>query len=240
MCAGLWAQIKTVSCYCCTTAATDPAWTSESCPHAYQTSPARSPQRISNKAAHVRLRIIQKEIWKQAVGESKALLCQRQQNGIFINQRRLNSMLSAPFFVLQDWRVFQHDPRTHLLPRKQSLISWWAKKIMKLFSKSLQISNLCTAFNIISIWAKKSKQLQIWIAINKTAFTSPTGSLEIPYDTEIVQAATEILLPTEGNKSLALSQWSLGENTNKGVLIKLQRIQLRKGISHFQILLGRL
>lgn len=37
------------------------------------------------------------------------------------------------------------DPRIYLLPRKQSLISWWAKKIMKLFYTCVQISKLCAA-----------------------------------------------------------------------------------------------
>lgn len=52
------------------------------------------------------------------------------------------------------------------------------------------------------IYVQTSKQLQIWIHLNETAIVFPTVTLEIPNDTEIVQAVTEILLPTEWNKAL--------------------------------------
>lgn len=48
----------------------------------------------------------------------------------------------------------------------------------------------------------KHKQFQIWTDLNETAIAFPTVTLEIPNDTEIVQAVTEILLPTEWNKAL--------------------------------------
>lgn len=153
-----------------------------------------------------------------------------QQSGIFITQRWLNSMLLAPFFVLQDWRFFQHDPRTYLLPRKQSLISWWAEKVMKLFSTHLLISNLCAAVNnTIYICANKHKQLHIWIDLNETAITFPAVTSEIPND--IDQTATEILLPAQQNKTwvshwIVLTQGSLSENTKNSTQIKLQGIQL--------------
>lgn len=74
---------------------------------------------------------------------------------------------------------------------------------MKLFSTCLQTSNLCAAVNnTIYTRANKHKQLQIWIDLNETAIAFPTVTLEIPNDTEIVQAVTEILLPTEWNKAL--------------------------------------
>lgn len=74
---------------------------------------------------------------------------------------------------------------------------------MKLFSTCLQISNLCAAVNYtIYICAKKHKQLQIRIDLNETAIAFPTVTLEIPNDTEIVQAVTEILLLTEWTKVL--------------------------------------
>lgn len=55
---------------------------------------------------------------------------------------------------------------------------------------------------IQSIYVQTNKQLQIWINLNETAIVFPTVTLEIPNDTEIVQAVTEILLPTEWNKAL--------------------------------------
>lgn len=48
----------------------------------------------------------------------------------------------------------------------------------------------------------KHKQLQIWINLNETAIACPTATLEIPNDTETVQAVTEILLPAEWSKAL--------------------------------------
>lgn len=65
------------------------------------------------------------------------------------------------------------DPREHLLPPKQSLIGWWAKKIMKLFCTCLQISKLYAAISN-TICKCADKQLQVWIDLIATATAFPS------------------------------------------------------------------
>lgn len=72
---------------------------------------------------------------------------------------------------------------------------------MKLFSRCLQISHLCAACNN-TVHVCANNQLQVWTDLNERAIAFPMVTLEIPNDTETVQAVTEILLLTEQNKAL--------------------------------------
>lgn len=59
---------------------------------------------------------IQQEIWTQAVGEGKALLCQRQQKGIFIKSKTAKFRAVGSIYVPQDWRFSNMIPE-HAFPK---------------------------------------------------------------------------------------------------------------------------
>lgn len=82
-------------------------------------------------------------------------------------------MLLAPYFFSARLTGFPiSDPRVHLLPQKQPLIGWWAKKIMKLLCTCLQISKLYAAVSN-TICKCADKQLQVWTDLNETATAFP-------------------------------------------------------------------
>lgn len=65
------------------------------------------------------------------------------------------------------------EPRVQHPPQKQSLKSWWAKKIMKSFCTCLQISKLCAAVSN-TVCKCADKQLQVWTDLNATATAFPS------------------------------------------------------------------